>query len=88
MDRICISTAKGPIAHDLKLTDPEMGWILSIFALGYALFQTPGGMLADKFGARKVLSSIVAIWSAFKCNYWFGVEFHFNGDYPVFIWCS
>jgi len=65
IDRICISAAKGPIAHDLKLTDPEMGWILSIFALGYALFQTPGGMLADKFGARKVLSSLVAFWSAF-----------------------
>jgi ACS family glucarate transporter-like MFS transporter len=42
-----------------------MGWVLSIFALGYALFQTPSGMLADKYGARKVLSSIVAIWSLF-----------------------
>ena len=65
IDRICISTAKAPIAEDLHLTDTEMGWILSIFALGYALFQTPCGMLADKFGARKVLTSIVSIWSVF-----------------------
>ena len=66
IDRICISAAKGPIAHDLELSDPEMGWILSIFALCYALFQTPGGMLADKYGARRVLSSLVAFWSAFN----------------------
>jgi len=39
--------------------------VLSIFALGYALFQTPCGMLADRYGARKVLTSIVAIWSVF-----------------------
>lgn len=65
IDRVCISAAKSPIAESLNLTDPEMGWVLSIFALGYALFQTPGGLLADKFGAHRVLASIVSIWSLF-----------------------
>jgi ACS family glucarate transporter-like MFS transporter len=42
-----------------------MGWVLSALALGYALFQAPGGWLADRLGARLVLSLIVTIWSIF-----------------------
>ncbi len=64
-DRILISVAKDPIASDLSLNDKQMGWILSIFALGYALFQTPAGMLADRYGPRKVLTLVVTLWSAF-----------------------
>ena len=65
IDRICISVAKDPISEALNLTDKQMGWVMSAFALGYALFQTPAGMLADKLGPRKILASIVAIWSIF-----------------------
>jgi len=64
IDRICISVAKDPIAGDLALSDKAMGWVLSAFALGYALFQVPSGMMADRFGPRKVLTTIVTIWSA------------------------
>lgn len=63
IDRICISVAKDPIAGDLALSDKAMGWVLSSFALGYALFQVPSGMMADRYGPRKVLASIVTIWS-------------------------
>jgi ACS family glucarate transporter-like MFS transporter len=65
VDRVCISTAKGPITAELNLTDEQFGWILSIFALGYALFQTPTGVLADRFGPRRVLTGVVAVWSLF-----------------------
>ena len=65
VDRICISTAKNEIASDLSLNDRQMGWVLSVFALGYALFQTPGGWLADRLGPRRALSIIVVIWSIF-----------------------
>lgn len=65
IDRACISVAKNPIADSLDLTDKQMGWILSAFALGYALFQTPSGLLADKYGPHKVLTTIVSLWSVF-----------------------
>ncbi len=65
IDRIAISAAKDGITSDLALTDTQFGWVLSIFALGYALFQTPSGMLADKMGPRKVLTSVVIFWSVF-----------------------
>jgi ACS family glucarate transporter-like MFS transporter len=41
----------------------QFGWIMAVFTLGYALFQTPSGKLADTKGARGVIASIVAIWS-------------------------
>lgn len=65
VDRVCISSAKDSITNDLNLTDIQMGWVLSAFALGYALFQVPGGSLGDKYGVRKVMTSIMVIWSIF-----------------------
>jgi MFS family permease len=65
VDRICISVAKEDVASDLQLSETQMGWVLSAFALGYALFQTPSGWLADRYGPRRVLSLIVVIWSVF-----------------------
>lgn len=65
VDRVCISVAKEPISAALDLSDKQMGWVLAAFSLGYALFQTPAGMLSDALGPRKVLSAIVTIWSGF-----------------------
>lgn len=65
IDRACISAAKDPITGDLGLSDNQMGWVLSAFALGYALFQVPGGIMSDRFGPRKVLAGIIGLWSIF-----------------------
>jgi ACS family glucarate transporter-like MFS transporter len=65
VDRVCISTAKAPMAAELGLTDGQFGWVLSAFAFGYALLQTPAGIAADRLGARRVLAAIVTLWSAF-----------------------
>jgi MFS transporter, ACS family, glucarate transporter len=65
VDRACISVAKQPIANELGLTDRQMGWVFSAFSLGYALLQTPTGLLADRFGPRRVLTAVVALWSIF-----------------------
>lgn len=65
VDRVCISAAKGSVAADLSLTDTQMGWVFAAFSLGYALFQTPSGWLADRLGPRRVLTSIVVVWSIF-----------------------
>lgn len=65
IDRVCISVAKEPIAKSLSFSDKEMGWVLSAFALGYAIFQTPGGLLADRFGPRVILTAVISFWSLF-----------------------
>ena len=65
MDRVCIALAADGIMEDLSLTKEMFGLILGIFAVGYALFQVPSGWIADRFGARKALTVVVAAWSMF-----------------------
>ena len=65
MDRICISAASDSIKSDLGLSDQMMGYIFGIFAVGYAFFQIPAGLLADRYGPKKALSAVVIAWSSF-----------------------
>ncbi|UXX79079.1 MFS transporter [Reichenbachiella carrageenanivorans] len=65
IDRVGISAAKGFIGKDLGLSDPQLGWVMSAFALGYALFQVPAGLMSDKYGPRRVIAWIVSVWSFF-----------------------
>lgn len=65
MDRICISTASDLIMADLNISSQMMGYIFAMFALSYALFQVPSGLLADSIGPKKVLGFVVALWSVF-----------------------
>ncbi len=63
VDRAAISSAKGPIAGDLALSDQAMGVVFSAFAVGYALAQMPAGWFADRIGPRFALSILVFFWS-------------------------
>ncbi|MGB5942412.1 MAG: MFS transporter [Leeuwenhoekiella sp.] len=65
IDRVVISSTKDSVTRDLDLSDTQMGWILGAFALGYALFQVPGGAFGDKYGVRKVMTVIIGLWSFF-----------------------
>lgn len=65
MDRVVISSAASSIQHEFGFSLVTMGWILSSFRWGYALFQIPGGWLGDRLGPRRALSLIVTWWSAF-----------------------
>ncbi len=47
--------------REFGLSQIAMGRVFSAFLVGYALFQIPGGMLADRFGARRVLA-VSALW--------------------------
>jgi ACS family glucarate transporter-like MFS transporter len=65
VDRVCISAAEDPIREELELSEQQFGWALSAFALGYALCQTPAGMLADRYGPRLMLMAVIVLWSLF-----------------------
>lgn len=64
LDRVCIATAAPAIKLDLRLSDAQMGYVFSAFTFAYALFEVPSGWLADRFGARLMLTRIVIWWSA------------------------
>ena len=65
MDRMVMSTAIPYISQEFNLTPVAMGGVMSAFFFGYALCQIPGGILADRFGARKVMTWTIVWWSAF-----------------------
>ncbi len=62
MCRVNVSTAAPLLMNEFGLTQIEMGRIFSAFLLGYAMFQIPSGALADRFGARRILSIIAWLW--------------------------
>lgn len=66
LDRVNISIAGKLLAAEFHLNNVQLGSIFSAFLAGYALFQTPGGRLADKLGARKVLALAVVWWGIFS----------------------
>jgi MFS transporter, ACS family, glucarate transporter len=65
LDRVNISIAGGSIADAYQLSDVQLGKIFSAMLVGYALFQTVGGRLADRFGPRRVLTAGVIWWGIF-----------------------
>lgn len=65
LDRVNISIAGQAIQKDFGLEDVQLGWVFSAFVIGYALFQVPGGRLADRFGARLVIAVGVVWWGIF-----------------------
>jgi len=67
LDRVNISIAGSAIAREFHLDNVHLGWVFSSFLVGYALFQAPGGALADKFGPRKILGLGVVWWAIFTC---------------------
>jgi MFS family permease len=65
LDRVCISRVQKDIGDDLHIDAVGMGWVFGAFALGYALFEVPGGLMGDYWGTRRVLTRIVLVWSLF-----------------------
>jgi ACS family glucarate transporter-like MFS transporter len=65
LDRVNISIAGGSIAEAYHLSDLQLGKVFSAMLIGYALFQTVAGRLADRFGPRRVLTAGVTWWGIF-----------------------
>ncbi len=63
LDRLNLSIAGKHIQDEFAFSTETMGWILSAFVLGYALFQVPGGWLGDRLGPRGVLTAAIVFWS-------------------------
>lgn len=63
MDRAALAIAMPFVTQDFHLTPEEKGMIFGSFSIGYALFNFIGGVLADKFGPKKVFTGAMSMWS-------------------------
>ncbi|MCT2547469.1 MFS transporter [Streptomyces atratus] len=64
-DRLVINLALPSIGAEFDVGRGEQGLIVSAFFLAYALCQIPGGMLADRYGAQRVMLWALLSWSVF-----------------------
>ena len=62
VDRVNLSTAAGPIMHELGLSNTQLGIAFSAFAYSYAVFQVIGGWFSDRVGARLTLLLCGLVW--------------------------
>jgi ACS family glucarate transporter-like MFS transporter len=65
LDRICISILGVRIKTEFGLSNEQFGWVLAAFALAYAVFEIPAGILGDRIGPKAVFIRIVLAWSLF-----------------------
>ncbi|MFP3986285.1 MFS transporter [Streptomyces sp. E11-3] len=64
-DRLVINLVLPSLGDEFGLSLGQQGLVVSAFFLSYALCQIPGGMLADRFGARRVAFWALVTWSVF-----------------------
>src|SRR3954462_10069457 len=63
VDRVNISTSANLIRQELKLTNAQLGFVLSAFGYPYLVFQIFGGWIGDRFGPRRTLFLGVLVWA-------------------------
>jgi len=65
LDRVNFSIASPSIADGYHLSGVQLGGVVTAMTIGYGLFQTIGGRLADRIGPRRVLTAGVIWWGVF-----------------------
>ena len=67
IDRMCLSqmVSADTFQHDLQLDKGAVSTVLGVFFFAYALGQMPAAWFGDRFGARSLLTWLIALWSAF-----------------------
>jgi sugar phosphate permease len=66
IDRSLLPMALPFIGAEFHLSPTLMGVAVSAFFIGYGSMQIPGGIIADKIGARRSITLGVALWSVFS----------------------
>jgi hypothetical protein len=62
IDRVNVGFAALTMNKDLGLSPAVFGLGASIFFIGYMIFQVPANLMLEKFGARRWMFTILAIW--------------------------
>ncbi|WP_129780807.1 MFS transporter [Peristeroidobacter soli] len=63
MDRMVIASVLPAIVAEFSLDSLQAGMVLSAFFVGYSAMQIPGGILADRYGPRRVIACSLVVWS-------------------------
>lgn len=61
--RVNITIAGTLVMQEFSLTQVQMGPVFSAFLAGYTLCMLPGGLLADRWGTRRIIARIAWGWA-------------------------
>ena len=64
-DRVNISVAAVAMKEHFGWSQTEKGVVLAAFFVGYLLFMFVAGLLANRFGGKRVIGYSVLAWSIF-----------------------
>lgn len=80
IDRVNISAAKKLMGQDLGLSDAVYGVGVSVFFIGYFLFEIPSNLIMEKVGPRRWMARIMVSWGLISAAMMFVREpWHFYG---------
>jgi MFS family permease len=63
LQRSAIGVPSKVIGKELSISPQEMGQVWLVWYLGYAFFQIPAGMVADRIGSKAALIGFAVCWS-------------------------
>ncbi len=63
-DRTTMTITAPLIAKEFALTNTQMGYVFSAFALAYGIFAIPAGAIVDRLGAKVAILFGLVVWSA------------------------
>lgn len=62
LDRVNVSFAALTMNRDLGFSAAVYGLGASLFFLGYLVFQLPANLMLQRFGARRLIATIMVVW--------------------------
>jgi len=62
LDRVNVGFAKQGLQRDAGIGDYAFAMGLSLFFIGYALFETPSNLVMHRVGARRWMTRIMVAW--------------------------
>ena len=83
VQRTEVTIAAQRMMPDLHLSQLQIGWIEQAFVVGYALFQLPGGLLGQRFGARAAFTAFGIV--AFAAVMWTPAAPQLLGGTALFV---
>ncbi len=62
LDRVNISFASLQFREELGIDAGAYGFSVSVFFIGYVLFEVPSNLILQRFGARRTIMRIMVLW--------------------------
>src|SRR5262249_52898064 len=68
LDRVNVGFAKLQMLDDLGMSEAAFAFGMSVFYIGYLVFEVPSNLILARVGARRWLARIMITWGVITCS--------------------